>query len=67
MTRAQLLASVQEPASTTTLARRHGLAAATVSEHLAVLSGAGLAGARRNGRAVLYATTPLGDALLAGT
>lgn len=43
-TRALLLTSVQEPATTTTLARRHGLAQSTVSEHLTVLRSAGPAG-----------------------
>jgi DNA-binding transcriptional ArsR family regulator len=63
-TRAMLLASVREPASTTTLARRHELAPATVSQHLAAMTGAGLIAASRNGRAVLYATTSLGEDLL---
>ncbi len=40
-TRAALLESLAEPASTHTLARRHGLAPSTVSEHLAVLHEAG--------------------------
>jgi DNA-binding transcriptional ArsR family regulator len=65
-TRATLLASVTEPATTTTLARRHGLAAATVSEHLHALARAGLVRRTRTGRHVLYATSPLGDALLRG-
>lgn len=63
-TRAKLLASVREPASTTTLARRHDLAPATVSQHLAALSGSRLVTSRRNGREVFYRTTELGDALL---
>jgi DNA-binding transcriptional ArsR family regulator len=65
-TRAMLLASVREPASTTTLARRHELAPATVSQHLGALAGGRLVTATRVGREVLYATSPLGDALLAG-
>lgn len=65
-TRATLLASLHEPAATTTLARRHGIAAATVSAHLAALAGAGLVSAARHGRWVLYTTTSLGEALLAG-
>ncbi len=63
-TRATLLASVREPASTTTLARRHELAPGTVSEHLAALAGARLVTSSRNGRAVFYVTTSLGDELL---
>ena len=65
-TRATLLASLREPANTTTLAHRHGSSPATVSEHLSVLANAGLVNRARRGRAVLYATTALGDALLAG-
>ncbi len=64
-TRAMLLASLRESASTTTLARRHRLARATVSEHLSALREAGLVTTRRNGRAVLYRATTLGEALLA--
>ena len=66
-TRALLLASLREPATTTTLAGRHDLAPATVSEHLAVLRGAGLITARRDRGQVFYATTGLGDSLLAGS
>jgi DNA-binding transcriptional ArsR family regulator len=51
------------PAATTELARRCGLAAGTVSHHLTALRDAGLVAGRRSGRAVLYARTPLGDAL----
>lgn len=63
-TRAVLLASVAEPATTTTLAHRHGLAPATVSQHLDVLRAAGLASRTRWGRSVLYGLTPLGVQLL---
>ncbi len=65
-TRARLLSSLQEEATTTILARRHALAAATVSEHLSTLAAAGLAVSSRSGRAVTYRITPLGAALLAG-
>ena len=64
--RATLLSSLREPATTTTLAQRHGLAAATVSQHLSALRAAGLVLRARHGRAVLYRTTGLGEALLAG-
>jgi len=52
------------PATTQELARRHAASAAGVSEHLTVLRRAGLVTARREGRAVRYARTPAGDALL---
>ncbi len=62
-TRAILLASLREPASTTTLARRHGLAPATVSQHLATMRDAGLVSPRRHRHSVLYQSTDLGDRL----
>jgi DNA-binding transcriptional ArsR family regulator len=65
-TRATILGELTRPAGTTTLARRLTLAPGTVSEHLAVLRGAGLAHAHRNGREVRYSLTPLGHAVLAG-
>jgi hypothetical protein len=65
-TRATLLASLREPASTTTLARRHGLATATVSQHLATLRDAGLVSPRRHRHSVLYQSTDLGDRLTTG-
>lgn len=64
--RAALLESLAEPASTATLARRHQIAASTVSEHLAVLHGAGLISRRRHRHAVLYQQTPLGAGLAGG-
>jgi DNA-binding transcriptional ArsR family regulator len=65
-TRAALLAGLAEPAPTNWLAHRHGMAPATVSEHLAVLRDAGLVTAGRHGREVRYRRTQLGDALVAG-
>ena len=65
-TRAALLESLAEPASTHTLARRHELAASTVSEHLAALRDARLVTSRRDRHAVMYQQTPLGTALAAG-
>ena len=65
-TRAALLESLAEPASTHTLARRHELAASTVSEHLAALRDARLVTSRRERHAVMYRQTPLGGALAAG-
>jgi DNA-binding transcriptional ArsR family regulator len=66
-TRSRLLADLAEPTSTTRLAARHRMSAATVSAHLAVLRTAGLATAHRVGRQVLYEQTPLGCALVGGT
>jgi hypothetical protein len=59
-TRAALLESLAEAASTGTLARRHGLAPSTVSEHLAALHGARLVVRRRHRHTVMYEQTPLG-------
>jgi DNA-binding transcriptional ArsR family regulator len=53
------------PRSTTELAERLTLSPATASHHLAALRDAGLVTGRREGRAVLYVRTPLGDALAA--
>ncbi|MFJ8632223.1 DUF5937 family protein [Streptomyces sp. NPDC093568] len=64
--RAALLAGLGAPASTTELARRHGLAASTVSVHLSVLRETGLLVSRRQGHYVLYTRTALGDALVEG-
>lgn len=64
--RAALLGGLDEPASTTVLARRYGLALSSVSAHLRTLRDAGLLTARRQGHQVLYARTPLGHALLGG-
>lgn len=65
-TRALLLAGLTEPAATSWLAHRHGLAPATVSEHLAVLRRTGLVAGERHGYEVRYRRTPLGDALVDG-
>ncbi|GII60082.1 transcriptional regulator [Sphaerisporangium krabiense] len=66
-TRAQLLLSLRDPASTTALARRMSLTPGAVSQHLSVLSGNGLVARRRLGREVLYRRTPTGDALVCGS
>jgi DNA-binding transcriptional ArsR family regulator len=65
-TRATLLADLAAPRSTTELAERLSLSAATASHHLTALRDAGLVTGRRDGRAVLYVRTPLGDALASG-
>ncbi|MET8143452.1 DUF5937 family protein [Sphaerisporangium sp. NPDC005288] len=62
--RALILAELDSPASTTELARRSGLSAAGVSQHLTALRAAGLTSTHRAGRTVLYARTGLADALL---
>jgi DNA-binding transcriptional ArsR family regulator len=61
--RARVLGGLDAPVSTTELARRLGASPAGVSAHLRVLARAGLAVATREGRAVLYSRTPLGEAL----
>lgn len=66
-TRAGLLAALDQPASTTQLARSLGLATGAVGDHLATLHRAGLLIKARSGRSVLYRRTPLGDALIAAS
>ncbi len=63
-TRARLLLAVAEPATTTALARRFGLSAGTVSEHLTALRAGGLVSARRHGRSVRYERSSAGDLLV---
>ncbi|MEU8263289.1 DUF5937 family protein [Micromonospora sp. NPDC048999] len=65
-TRATLLHELAVPAATTELARRCGLTAGTVSHHLTALRDAGLVGAHRAGRFLLYARTSSAEVLLAG-
>ncbi|MBM7772065.1 DNA-binding transcriptional ArsR family regulator [Actinokineospora baliensis] len=56
-TRAALLRDLEAPCTTTDLARRHGLAPATVSYHLSVLHSSGLISKSRAKRTVLYQRT----------
>lgn len=63
--RARLLAELGAPASTTDLARRTGLSAGGVSQHLTALRDAGLVDAHRTGRYVLYVRSRIGEALVA--
>jgi DNA-binding transcriptional ArsR family regulator len=64
--RATVLTALDEPAGTTALAHRLGLAPSSVSAHLTVLREAGLLTARRYGHQVLYERTPLGITLASG-
>lgn len=65
-TRATLLSQLDLPMSTTQLATALTLSAPTLSAHLHALHRAGLVSSRRDGRAVLYSRTPIGEDLLAG-
>jgi DNA-binding transcriptional ArsR family regulator len=64
--RAAVLAELDEPRSTTELARRLGLSPPSVSQHLSILRQAAVVRAQRVGRIVLYSRTASGDALLLG-
>ncbi|MFI9826111.1 DUF5937 family protein [Streptomyces sp. NPDC051913] len=64
--RASVLTALDEPAGTTALAHRLGLAPSSVSAHLTVLRASGLLTSRRYGHQVLYERTPLGIALGSG-
>ncbi|NRN63762.1 Transcriptional regulator [Kibdelosporangium sp. 4NS15] len=64
-TKARLLRELAEPASTTTLAQRIGVAPSTISGHVKALAAAGLLSARRSGRSVYYSRSALGDELVA--
>ncbi|NLU74874.1 winged helix-turn-helix transcriptional regulator [Streptomyces sp. HNM0575] len=64
--RAAVLGELEEPASTSSLARRLGLAPSSVSAHLSALRDAGLLTSRRARHRVLYERTPLGIALVGG-
>jgi DNA-binding transcriptional ArsR family regulator len=65
-TRARLLVLLEQPGSTTAVARRLDITAGAASQHLAVLRSNGLVSSTRAGRVVLYRPTTKGD-LLAGT
>lgn len=65
-TRARVLASLDEPRSTTSLAALLELSPAGASRHLLALRNAGLVSPSRRGREVLYRRTRLGGALLRG-
>ena len=65
-TRAHVLASLDDPLSTTALAALMELSPAGVSRHLLALRDAGLVSAQRHGHEVRYRRTRLGSALLRG-
>lgn len=62
--RAQVLALVRAPATTSDLARRTGLSLSAVSQHLSALHGAGIVSRVRHGREVFYEVTDVGAGLL---
>ncbi|MET0127081.1 MAG: metalloregulator ArsR/SmtB family transcription factor [Solirubrobacterales bacterium] len=62
--RAQLLADLDAPRSTTDLAERLGMTAGGVSQHLSALRDSGLVSARRHGRQVLYCRSEIADELV---
>jgi hypothetical protein len=62
-TRAQLLASLDRPASTSALAARHGLSLSGTSRHLIAMRDAGLLTGTRHRHEVRYARTRLGTEL----
>jgi DNA-binding transcriptional ArsR family regulator len=66
-TRAALLTALAQPASTTALARRLQITPGAVSQHLSVLSDAGMVTRSRVGRSVLYRRTRNGDMLAAAS
>ncbi|WP_341865466.1 transcriptional regulator [Kitasatospora cheerisanensis] len=63
-TRTELLHLLAEDRTTSELARRLRVSAATVSAHTAALRGAGLISTTRAGKAVLHHRTALGSLLL---
>ncbi|MFD7818673.1 DUF5937 family protein [Streptomyces sp. NPDC059785] len=63
--RAAVLTALDDPATTSALAHRLGLAPSSVSAQLTTLRDAGLLVSRRYGHQVLYERTPLGIALAA--
>jgi DNA-binding transcriptional ArsR family regulator len=64
-TRAGILRALDAPMTTTELAHVLGLTPGGVSQHLSALAAARLVARTRDGRAVLYARTGLGDGLVA--
>ena len=65
-TRAQLLAALDAPRTTSDLARQFEVTLGAVSQHLAVLYGNGLVSRSRLDGSVLYRRTSRGDELVIG-
>ncbi|NUR24355.1 MAG: winged helix-turn-helix transcriptional regulator [Catenulispora sp.] len=65
-TRAAVLTAIADGRTTTELARRVGISAASVSEHTTVLRDSGLIVSRRDGNRVVHHVTRLGTAVLEG-
>ncbi|MFI6925773.1 ArsR/SmtB family transcription factor [Nonomuraea spiralis] len=63
-TRAAVLATLRDPATTTSVAERVGISLGSASQHTTVLRNAGLISTTRMGGAVLHTLTALGQALL---
>ncbi|MFI1989563.1 DUF5937 family protein [Actinoplanes sp. NPDC020271] len=63
--RARILVALGSPLSTTELARRTGITAGGISQHLRVLRAAGLVATHREGRSLLNSRTPAAETLLA--
>ncbi|HEX7306249.1 ArsR/SmtB family transcription factor [Lentzea sp.] len=62
--RADLLVGLDEPRSSTDVARRTGVTTSAVNQHLRAMRAAGLLASQRHGRSVVYARSELGDALV---
>jgi DNA-binding transcriptional ArsR family regulator len=65
--RAEILAGLRLPRSTTDLAQEIGLTPATVSSHLSILRRSGLVTCRRSGRRVLYQRTALASMMISAS
>ncbi|MGW0482644.1 ArsR/SmtB family transcription factor [Nonomuraea sp. NPDC003214] len=63
-TRAAVLATLRDPATTTSVAERVGISLGSASQHTTVLRNAGLISTTRTGGAVLHTLSPLGQTLL---
>jgi DNA-binding transcriptional ArsR family regulator len=66
-TRAAIVSHLDLPMSTTHLAHQLGVSAPTLSVHLSILRASGVVDSRRDGRAVLYYRTSLGNQLLSAS